>query len=76
MAGDNGEVTVENTSSAVGDFYDQLSTGWEGDWGEHLHIGFYDVPAPPESLLDQKVATVRMVEEASKFAAISGTSYK
>jgi len=76
MAGNNGEATVENTSSAVGDFYDQLSVGWEGDFGEHLHIGFYDVPAPPENLRDQKAAAVRMVEEAIKFAAISDEESK
>lgn len=68
----DGEVTVGKTRSDVADFYDQLSGAWEENRGEHLHLGFYDVPPLPDNLLDHKAATVRMVEEALKFAAISG----
>jgi hypothetical protein len=71
MSGTDGEVSVGNLSD-VAEFYDQFSGGWEQDRGEHLHFGFYDIPPLPDNLLDHKAATVRMVEETLKFAAISG----
>jgi len=72
MSGENGEVSVGKVLSDVAEFYDQFSAAWEQDRGEHLHVGFYDVPSPPDNLLDDKAAAVRMVEEALKFADISG----
>jgi len=76
MSGENGEVSVEKLPSDVAEFYDQFSAAWEQDRGEHLHVGFYDVPSPPDNLLDDKAAAVRMVEEALKFADISDEESK
>ena len=72
MSGADGEVSVGKPRSDVGEFYNEVSAAWEEERGEHLHLGFYDVPPLPDNLLDHRAATVRMIEEALKFAAISG----
>jgi len=76
MSGANGEVSAGKLRSDVAEFYDQITGTWEERRGEHLHLGFYDVPPSPESLLDEKAAAVRMVEEALKFASISDEESK
>lgn len=70
--GENCEVGMEKLPSDAAEFYDPFSTAWEQDGGEHLHVVFYDVPSPPDNLLDDKAAAVRMVEEALRFVAIFG----
>jgi len=76
MLGIDSEVSVPKLPSDVGEFYDQLSAGWEADRGEHLHLGFFDIPAPPDDLLDHGAAGVRMIEESLKFAGISDEESK
>jgi tocopherol O-methyltransferase len=76
MSGVDGEVSVGKQRSDVAEFYDQISRAWEEDRGEHLHLGFYDVPPPPDDLLDHRAAAVRMVEETLKFAVISDEESK
>jgi len=71
MPGTDGEVSAGKLRSDVAEFYDRESAMWEQRKGEHLHLGFYDVPPPPEKFLDHRAATVRMVEEVLKFASIS-----
>ncbi|KAF3432634.1 hypothetical protein FNV43_RR23736 [Rhamnella rubrinervis] len=54
----------------IADFYNQSSGLWEDIWGDHMHHGFYDTNALP-SVSDHRVAQIRMIEEALRFAGLS-----
>lgn len=55
----------------IAEFYDQSSGTWEHVWGDHMHHGFYD-PGASASVFDHRSAQIRMIDEALKFAAVSG----
>lgn len=57
--------------SGVATFYDEFSGQWEHIYeSDHIHHGFYD-PNSTEPL-DHHSARIRMLEEAIRFANISG----
>lgn len=55
----------------IAEFYDESSGIWEDIWGDHMHHGFYD-PDATASVSDHRRAQIRMIEEALRFAGISG----
>ena len=55
----------------IAEFYDESSGIWEDIWGDHMHHGFYD-PDSTVSVSDHRVAQIRMIEEALRFAGVSG----
>lgn len=55
----------------IAEFYDQSSGAWEQVWGDHMHHGFYD-PGASASVSYHRSAQIRMIDEALKFAAVSG----
>lgn len=54
----------------IAELYDESSGAWEYIWGDHMHHGFYE-PDSPASVGDHRLAQVRMIEEALRFAAVS-----
>lgn len=55
----------------IAGFYDESSGLWEGIWGEHMHHGFYDSASSSSvSDSDHRVAQIRMIEEALRFAGV------
>lgn len=56
----------------IAEFYDESSGIWEDIWGDHMHHGFYE-PDSTVSVSDHRDAQIRMIEEALRFAAVSGT---
>ncbi|XP_057970007.1 gamma-tocopherol methyltransferase, chloroplastic [Malania oleifera] len=54
----------------IAEFYDGSSGIWEEIWGEHMHHGFYDTHVQAY-VTDHRLAQIRMVEEALRFAGLS-----
>ena len=59
----------------IAEFYDESSGIWEDIWGDHMHHGFYD-PDSTVSVSDHRVAQIRMIEEALRFAGVSEDATK
>lgn len=55
----------------IAEFYDESSGIWEDIWGDHMHHGFYD-PGSTVSVSDHRAAQIRMIDEALRFAGLSG----
>lgn len=55
----------------IAEFYDESSGMWEDIWGDHMHHGFYD-PDSTVSVSDHRAAQIRMIDEALRFAGLSG----
>lgn len=55
----------------IAEFYDESSGTWEDIWGDHMHHGFYD-PDSTVSVSDHRAAQIRMIDEALRFAGLSG----
>jgi len=55
----------------IAEFYDESSGTWENIWGDHMHHGFYD-PDSTVSVSDHRAAQIRMIDEALRFAGLSG----
>lgn len=53
----------------IAEFYDESSGIWEDIWGDHMHHGFYDGDSPA-SLSDHRLAQIRMIDEALRFASV------
>lgn len=55
----------------IAELYDESSGLWENIWGDHMHHGFYDDSIDTISLSDHRLAQIRMIEEALRFASLS-----
>lgn len=55
----------------IAEFYDGSSGVWERIWGDHMHHGFYE-PGSTVSVSDHRAAQIRMIDEALRFAGLSG----
>lgn len=55
----------------IAEFYDESSGIWEDVWGDHMHHGYYERDVPAD-ISDHRSAQIRMVEEALRFAGVSG----
>lgn len=64
---------AEGLRKGIAEFYDESSGVWESIWGDHMHHGFYE-PGATASIADHRAAQIRMVEEALRFAGVSGRS--
>ncbi|VFQ73689.1 unnamed protein product [Cuscuta campestris] len=63
----------QKLNKGIAEFYDESSGMWEDIWGDHLHHGFYDHNiSGGVSLPDHRAAQIRMIEEALRFASLSG----
>ncbi|XP_078438165.1 gamma-tocopherol methyltransferase [Wolffia australiana] len=60
---------ADGLKKGIAEFYDESSGLWERIWGEHMHHGFYE-PGQTAAIADHRVAQIRMVEEALRFAAV------
>ncbi|KAK4799269.1 hypothetical protein SAY86_024634 [Trapa natans] len=56
-------------NKGIAEFYDESSGVWENIWGDHMHHGFYDDDSSV-SLSDHRLAQIRMIEEALRFASV------
>ncbi|XP_050224146.1 tocopherol O-methyltransferase, chloroplastic [Mercurialis annua] len=68
-------VDTDNTllKKGIAELYDESSGVWEDIWGEHMHHGFYDTDKDSDSdLSNHRAAQIRMIEEALRFAGVSG----
>lgn len=65
------EAEQQKLKQGIAEFYDESSGIWEDIWGDHMHHGFYD-PQASVSLSDHRAAQIRMIEEALRFASVSG----
>lgn len=72
--GDGKTEEVEKLQKGIAEFYDESSGIWEEIWGDHMHHGFYD-PGTTVSLADHRTAQIRMIEEALRFASVSGALF-
>jgi tocopherol O-methyltransferase len=61
-------------NAAVERYYDTTLDLYEDLWGEHIHHGFWDPGAVPESQDDRKAATDRLVYELVDFAGVPAGS--
>jgi len=66
--------TREELKKGIAELYDESSGIWEDIWGDHMHHGFYD-PSQEASLSHHKAAQIRLIEEALRFAGVSGSSF-
>lgn len=62
---------AEKRNTVVAQMYDVTSLIWEEMVGDHFHVGFYDTSSNAPGT-DVRSAQVRMIEEALRFASISG----
>lgn len=62
---------MEELQKGIAELYDESSGLWEDIWGDHMHHGFYD-PNVTSSISDHRSAQIRMIEEALRFAGVSG----
>lgn len=56
----------------IAELYDESSGMWEDIWGDHMHHGYYDSNST-SSVSDHRSAQIRMIEEALRFAGVSGS---
>lgn len=70
MAGSGGK-SREELNKGIAELYDESSGIWEDIWGDHMHHGYYD-PSQNASLSQHRSAQIRMIEEALRFAAVTG----
>lgn len=63
----------EALKKGIAEFYDASSGTWEDIWGDHMHHGFY-YPGATAPIRDHRVAQIRMIEEALRFAGVSGAA--
>nr|AHH02783.1 tocopherol-like methyltransferase [Vinca minor] len=54
----------------VAEYYDKSTGAWELLIGDHLHLGYYE-PGTTATISNAKVAAVRMIDEALRFARVS-----
>lgn len=64
------EATV-TLQKGIAELYDESSGVWEDLWGDHMHHGFYE-PGSDAAASDHRAAQIRMIEEALRFASLSG----
>ncbi|CAA0836494.1 Tocopherol O-methyltransferase- chloroplastic [Striga hermonthica] len=64
---------AESLKKGIAELYDESSGIWEDIWGDHMHHGFYE-PGADVSISDHRSAQIRMIEEALRFASLSGGS--
>lgn len=69
---DNGGLTSSSLllKKGIAELYDESSGMWEDIWGDHMHHGFYADDGSPASLSDHRLAQIRMIEEALRFASV------
>ena len=65
----------QELKQGIAELYDESSGVWEDIWGDHMHHGFYN---PDDQVSgsgsDHRAAQIRMMQEALRFAGISGLS--
>ncbi|XP_010528669.1 PREDICTED: tocopherol O-methyltransferase, chloroplastic-like [Tarenaya hassleriana] len=68
-----GTADAADLKKGIAGFYDKTSEMWEEIWGEHMHHGFYE-PQSDVQLSDSghRKAQIRMIDEALRFAGVSG----
>ncbi|WCJ27752.1 gamma-tocopherol methyltransferase [Euphorbia peplus] len=76
------EMAVDNSDQlllkkGIAELYDESSGLWEDMWGDHMHHGYYDTGVEASgSISDHRVAQIRMIEEALRFAGVSSDPEK
>ncbi|KAM7273470.1 hypothetical protein ACFE04_028134 [Oxalis oulophora] len=64
--------SVVQLQEGIAELYDESSGLWENLWGDHMHHGYYDSDANvSDSISDHRVAQIRMIDQALRFAAVS-----
>jgi tocopherol O-methyltransferase len=66
----------QELKQGIAELYDESSGVWEDIWGDHMHHGFYN---PDDQVSgsgsDHRAAQIRMMQEALRFAGISGLNF-
>lgn len=66
-------LSTDALKQGIAEFYDESSGLWENIWGDHMHHGYYDAGSTV-SVEDHRIAQIRMIEQALRFASVSGLS--
>ncbi|KMZ74939.1 Tocopherol O-methyltransferase [Zostera marina] len=63
-------LSTDALKQGIAEFYDESSGLWENIWGDHMHHGYYDAGSTV-SVEDHRIAQIRMIEQALRFASVS-----